>query len=56
MLGNDGGLIDEVLPILDTIAKHDVILSGGAESSLTELSNDELLALVSLDLKSAVEA
>jgi non-specific serine/threonine protein kinase len=30
------------------------ILSGGAETALTELSNDELLALVSLDLRSAV--
>jgi SNF2 family DNA or RNA helicase len=34
----------------------DQILSGGAESALTEMSNDELLALVSLDLHSAVEA
>jgi non-specific serine/threonine protein kinase len=34
----------------------DEILSGGAESALTEMSNDELLALVSLDMHSAVEA
>jgi len=34
----------------------DEILSGGAESALTEMSNDELMALVSLDLRSAVEA
>ncbi len=34
----------------------DEILSGGAESTLTEMSNDELLALVSLDMHSAVEA
>jgi len=34
----------------------DEILSGGAEASLTELTNDELLALVSLDLKSAIES
>ena len=34
----------------------DEILSGGAESTLTEMSNDELLALVSLDMQSAVEA
>ena len=34
----------------------DEILSGGAGSALTELSNDELMALVSLDLRSAVEA
>ena len=34
----------------------DEILSGGAESILTEMSNDELLALVSLDMHSAVEA
>jgi non-specific serine/threonine protein kinase len=32
------------------------ILSGGAETALTELSNDELLALVSLDLHRAVDA
>ncbi len=32
----------------------DEVLSGGAEARLTELSNDELLALVSLDLQSAV--
>ena len=34
----------------------DEILSGGAESALTEMSNDELLALVSLDMGSALEA
>ena len=34
----------------------DEILSDGAESTLTEMSNDELLALVSLDMRSAVEA
>jgi non-specific serine/threonine protein kinase len=34
----------------------DEILSGGAESALTEMSNDELLALVSLDMHSAVDA
>ena len=34
----------------------DAILSGGPESALTEMSNDELMALVSLDLRSAVEA
>jgi len=42
----------------DLIAKKqglsDEILSGGAEARLTELDNDELLALVKLDLKSAV--
>ena len=32
----------------------DQVLTGGAEATLTELSNDELLALVSLDLRSAV--
>jgi non-specific serine/threonine protein kinase len=31
------------------------ILSGGAESALTELSNEELISMVSLDLSSAVE-
>ncbi len=34
----------------------DEILSGGAESILTEMSNEELLALVTLDMHSAVEA
>ncbi|RLB54787.1 MAG: ATP-dependent helicase [Deltaproteobacteria bacterium] len=34
----------------------DQILEGGAESALTEMNDDELLALVSLDLKSAVGA
>ena len=29
VLKDDGGLIDDVLPILDKIAEHDVILSGG---------------------------
>ncbi len=33
----------------------DEVLSGGAESSLTEMSNEELISMVSLDLSSAVE-
>jgi non-specific serine/threonine protein kinase len=33
----------------------DEILSMGAESALTEMSNEELIAIVSLDLSSAVE-
>jgi superfamily II DNA or RNA helicase len=33
----------------------DEILSGGAESSLTEMSNEALISMVSLDLSSAVE-
>ncbi|MEE9126314.1 MAG: DEAD/DEAH box helicase [Planctomycetota bacterium] len=33
----------------------DEILSGGAESAMTELSNEELISLVSLDLNSALE-
>jgi non-specific serine/threonine protein kinase len=32
----------------------DEILSGGAESALTEMSNEELIAMVSLDLQSAL--
>ena len=32
----------------------DEILSGGAESALTEMSNEELISMVSLDLSSAV--
>ena len=34
----------------------DEVLEGGAESSLTEMSNEELISMVSLDLSSAVEA
>jgi non-specific serine/threonine protein kinase len=34
----------------------DEVLTGGAESTLTEMSNDELLALVSLDMDRAIEA
>ncbi len=33
----------------------DDVLSGSAESALTELSNEELISMVSLDLRSAVE-
>ena len=33
----------------------DEVLSGGAESALTEMSNEELISMVSLDLSSAVE-
>ena len=33
----------------------DEILSGGAESAMTELSNEELISLVSLDLNSALD-
>jgi len=33
----------------------DEVLSGGAESALTEMSNEELLSMVSLDLSSAVD-
>ena len=33
----------------------DDVLSGGAESALTEMSDDELISMVSLDLSSAVE-
>jgi non-specific serine/threonine protein kinase len=34
----------------------DDVLSGGAESALTEMGNEELISMVSLDLSSAVEA
>ncbi len=33
----------------------DEILSGGAEATLTEMSNEELMSMVSLDLNSAME-
>jgi len=45
--------IDEL--ITDKQKLSDEILSGGAESAMTELSNKELISLVSLDLKSALE-
>ena len=46
--------IDELIAGKQQLSNE--ILSGGAESTLTEMSNDELLALVSLDMHSAVEA
>jgi len=45
--------IDEL--IRDKQDLSDQILSGGAESAMTELSNEELTSLVSLDLESALE-
>jgi non-specific serine/threonine protein kinase len=45
--------IDEL--IRDKQNLSDQILSGGAESAMTELGNEELISLVSLDLKSALE-
>jgi superfamily II DNA or RNA helicase len=45
--------IDEL--ITDKQKLSDEILSGGAESAMTELSNEELISLVSLDLESALE-
>ena len=46
--------IDELIAGKQQLSEE--ILSGGAESTLTEMSNDELLALVSLDMHSAVDA
>jgi superfamily II DNA or RNA helicase len=40
--------------IADKQRMSDELLTGGVETRLTELSNDELIALVSLDLQSAV--
>ena len=34
----------------------DEILSGGAESILTEMSNEQLISMVALDMRSAVDA
>jgi hypothetical protein len=50
------GTIEERIAALISQKQNlaDEVLSGGADTSLTELSNDELLALVSLDLQSAV--
>ena len=46
--------IDELIASKQRLS--DEILSGGAESRLTEMSNEELISMVSLDLQSAVEA
>ena len=46
--------IDELIAHKQYLSEE--ILSDGAESILTEMSNDELLDLVKLDLQSAVEA
>ncbi len=45
--------IDEL--IADKQRLSDDVLSGGAEAALTEMSDDELISMVSLDLSSAVE-
>jgi non-specific serine/threonine protein kinase len=45
--------IDELIASKQSLS--DEILSGGAETALTEMSNDELISMVSLDLSSAVE-
>ena len=45
--------IDELIAGKQGLA--DEVLSGGAESALTEMSNEELISMVSLDLSSAVE-
>ncbi len=39
-------------PLIDTVNTR---YTQGAESSLTEMSNEELISMVSLDLSSAVE-
>ena len=44
--------IDEL--IADKQSLSDQVLSGGAESALTEMSNEQLLSMVSLDLPSAL--
>ncbi len=46
--------IDELIASKQQLS--DEILSGGAESRLTELSNEELISMVSLDMQSAIEA
>ena len=51
------GTVEERIDELIAGKQHlsDEVLSQGAESSLTEMSNEELLAMVSLDLSSALE-
>ena len=45
--------IDELITAKQKLS--DEVLEGGAESSLTEMSNEELMSMVSLDLNSALE-
>jgi non-specific serine/threonine protein kinase len=45
--------IDEL--IAGKLKLSDEVLSGGAESALTEMSDEELIAMVSLDLRGAIE-
>ncbi|MFQ5744295.1 MAG: DEAD/DEAH box helicase [Acidobacteriota bacterium] len=45
--------IDELIAGKQELSEE--VLSGGSESALTEMSNEELISMVSLDLSSAVE-
>jgi SNF2 family DNA or RNA helicase len=45
--------IDEMIAKKQKLS--DEVLSGGGDSALTEMSNEELLSMVSLDLSSALE-
>ena len=45
--------IDELIAGKQKLAGE--LLSGGAESALTEMSNEDLISMVSLDLSSALE-
>ena len=45
--------IDALIAAKEQLSEE--ILSGGAEASLTEMSNEELISMVKLDLNSAVE-
>ena len=45
--------IDELIASKRKLSEE--ILSGGAESALTEMNNEELISMVSLDLRSALE-
>jgi len=51
------GTVEERIDELIASKQHlsDEILSGGTESALTEMSNEELISMVSLDLSSAME-
>jgi len=45
--------IDEMIASKQKLS--DEVLSGGSDSTLTEMSNEELLSMVSLDLSRALE-
>ncbi len=51
-----GTVEERIAELIESKSKlSDDVLSGGAEASLTEMSNEELMSLVSLDLRAALD-